>query len=110
VEYSWTRDREPAIRAAYPRHRAHVDTLQGLWMIGLVNTGVETDDSHVTRAMAVFVDDRSASEFVTNDPLFREGLVSAPIVSEWHPLDYGSVGSAHSVGSSAMGRLDRNPV
>jgi hypothetical protein len=96
VEYSWTRDREPAIRAAYPRHRAHVDTLRGLWMIGLVNTGIEPD-SVVTRAMAVFVDDRAASEFVMNDPLFREGLTSTPIVSEWDPLDYGSVASEHAV-------------
>ncbi|GAA2246601.1 hypothetical protein GCM10009851_35080 [Herbiconiux moechotypicola] len=90
MEYSWTKDRESAVRAAYPRHRAHVDTLEGLWLIGLLNTENETDEPLVTRAMAVFTDDRSAAEFAENDPLFREGLATVTAETGWNPLDYGS--------------------
>jgi hypothetical protein len=87
VEYSWPKNREAAVRAAYPRHRAHLDALDGLWLIGLLTGQDDAAASEPVRALAVFFDARSASAFVQSDPLFLDGLASPDVVSRWAPLD-----------------------
>lgn len=86
VQYSWPVERDAEVRAAYPRHRAHLDRLGdggGLWMIGTL-----PEASGRTSAVAMFRSEESAEDFQRSDPLFTEGLASATAVLPWKPITF----------------------
>jgi uncharacterized protein YciI len=79
-----------AVRAVYPEHRQHLDTLGAsgdLTLIGLLTAAEPGADE--SRALAVLRDQDSAARFTTTDVLFTSGLATVTSVSDWTPLAYG---------------------